>query len=148
MLPDPVVLEKINVGIKRWINNESVDTFFGRNIKGSVHDDDFMADRVLLKFTSQVLGHRLPAVTETQSTSILFRFPATPWQHFKRDHADSWWLRWFVAWRPVVLKGHRQHVELSVNMERHHVFPEATINAPELGPVVFYGSYSHDWREM
>jgi hypothetical protein len=57
---------------------------------------------------------------------IVYSFPATPWDHWKRDHAPAWFLRRFpVRWSHDVRSAAA-------------TYPEANVAVPpELGRVVF-----------
>jgi hypothetical protein len=59
----------------------------------------FALDQVVLHLRAFVLTHDLGEHSVTRTKTV--DWPATPWQHWKQRHAEAWWLRWFVARRPV-----------------------------------------------
>lgn len=61
--------------------------------------EDPFRDLVFARLKAYVLTHQLAEHGVTRSRTV--EWPATPWQHFKKRHAESWWLRWLVARRPV-----------------------------------------------
>lgn len=62
----------------------------------------FGLDHLFLKLKAYVLTHQLAEHSVSRRRTV--SWPASPWQHFKRRHAESWWLRWLVARRPVRLQ--------------------------------------------
>lgn len=70
-----------------------------------------------------------------------FEITDGPFQRWKQRHALSWWLRWFVKWRPVrtVSESKTCQVVLRVEVEDYAAFPHSSyVPAPaEFGPPVF-----------
>ena len=103
-----------------------------------------MAGDLVVRMTSEVLAERL--LSETQEATFHMAFPSSPWQHFKRDHAETWWLGWIVRRRPV--KNEIQTHTRSVTFTRYAKFPHASISLPELGsPVIFEQASGLNWWE-
>jgi len=65
------------------------------------------------------LTHRLQAYVLTEKLAgdeFTYTFPATWWQHFKRDHLPT-----YARWRPVVT------TSVTVDIERKLMYPHANI---------------------
>lgn len=57
-------------------------------------------------------------------------YPASWWQHFKKDVLKKTWLtRWFVNWRPILwVSDYKSEVAtLEVNLKQYATFPSADL---------------------
>lgn len=57
---------------------------------------NLLGDRLAVLLEARIYGEKLPPVTKTHTIEI----PADWRQHWKRDHADVWWARWWVRRHP------------------------------------------------
>lgn len=70
------------------------------------NDFDFMRDVMTVRLSAYVLKHDLGLHSVNRAKTV--HFPASPFQHWKQKHAESWWLRRFVTRWPV----REQHVKV------------------------------------
>lgn len=80
-----------------------------------------------------VLGKQLPDKTVTASEPIFFEYPASPFQHWKYKHQFSWWLKWFINWRPIINAQKVKIASLEATWTMQQVYPDQTITDPRLG---------------
>jgi hypothetical protein len=114
-------------------------TSVGAAVRASLRprlDEDIWGGLVY-RLTADVLAEKLPPESFERSSKYTWRFPSSPWQHFKQNHAESWWLGWLVRRRPVQLTNHVKTAILTVNLDRYRTFPQANYVFPNtLGPYV------------
>jgi len=129
---DEVVLEWRKIGI---VQPHDPDLPCGLSKPQWDAELDMIRNRMLVRLKSAVLAHRLPGHTASSQRTVSFRVPASPWQHWKQKHQDSWWLRWFVARRPVRTEVLSEKVELTATWEDWATYPWQTIapTDPRLG---------------
>lgn len=84
-----------------------------------------------VRLTAEVLTDQLPPKTVEQTRVVEFETPATWWQHWKLDHATSWYAGWLVRRRPVRMRRENRALTLSVNLERFRHYPQSTVVVPE-----------------
>lgn len=113
---ETVALERLRVGL---------DTYVTRHAVLEVNEDALF-DQIRIGLRSEVLAQRLDCRKAERVVS--FEEPASAWQMFKRNHAESWWLGWLVRRRPVRNVTHRKAVSLEV--EAFAAYPDARIALP------------------
>ena len=97
-------------------------------LRASVGEDVFTG-RLVAQLEARVLTDQFSADSYTSTT----RVATSPLQAWKRRHNRAWWLRWFVALRPVRTKP----VTLTVRLARMYAYPFARVPADTFGrPVV------------
>lgn len=100
--PRRYMFEWRKVGVVQAVSREFLED---HGIPPGVQDvdvtvaEDLFADRMIARLRSWVLTHQLAEHEVIRTRTV--EWPATPWQHWKQRHAEAWWLRWFVARRPV-----------------------------------------------
>jgi hypothetical protein len=74
--------------------------------------EDFFLNTILVRMQARMLAQK--ALTRAVDVWVPFRYPSSPWQHYKRNHEASWWLGWLVRRRPVQEKTVQKvaHVEV------------------------------------
>jgi hypothetical protein len=129
---DEVVLE--------WRTISQIQAFdpdlpFGLSKAQWAAERDMIRNRMLVRLKSAVLAFRLPGHSATEQRTVSFKVPASPWQHWKQKHQDAWWLRWFVARRPVRTEVLSETVELTTVWEDYATYPWQTVapTDPKLG---------------
>lgn len=108
----------------------------------SVHESVFH-DELMHRLEAFVLTEQL--VNDTYTASKVTWEPASAWQMFKRDHAESWWLGWLVSRRPVKQLAKTWTVE--IEFDRKAGYPQASIALPEFGKPVIYEQVKELWYE-
>lgn len=78
----------------------------------------------ILSIEARVLGRDLPSKEVTVNEIVFFEHPASPFQHWKMRHKDSWWLGWFVRQWPVIIAQHAKGFTLTATWDMNLVFPE------------------------
>lgn len=110
--------------------------------------EDIFRDRLIYRLTADVLAEKLPPERIERTSEFFWEFPASPFQHWKQKHDRSWWLRWFVARRPVRRVRHAKVATLEVNLERYRTFPQCNYVFPkDLGPYVNVAVVRSDWSQ-
>jgi hypothetical protein len=92
----------------------------------SVTDDyamSYLRDQLCAKLRAYVLGYKLPGHTVTRRVTTHWQMPASWWQHFKADHANSLWFAWFVRWRPVRMVTRCSHAYFRATWKDMAVYP-------------------------
>lgn len=92
-------------------------------------------DRTYYELTGTVLAHQLDnqRIVREQVVRNDFRAIDGPFQRWKDRHKESWWLRWYVKWRPVrwLHEPFERTVRLTVEVEDLATFPKASISYPD-----------------
>ena len=134
-------LEWLKVGLQTRIPQTVMDTIEVRAWR------DDMLDDMVFALRAKVLADQLPPEKITRRRDVSWEVPASPWQHFKQHHANSWWLRWLVTRRPARLDTHRKMVEFTVDLRRYRTYPEARVSPAWLGRPVRAAVVDTSWRE-
>jgi len=93
-----------------------------------------------------MLGKKLPPHTVTESRDFHVDVFDTPWQHFKANHSESWWLGWLVRRRPVRTRRVTHTATLVATWDQFVGFPWQTAvshldrHAYMFGPAVRFAS--------
>lgn len=77
------------------------------------------------RVTAQVLALDLPELTWSHTEIIQFINPDGWWQHWKLDHIDTWWARWFTRRWPARTRTDIRRITYHVDVTRAALFPEA-----------------------
>lgn len=134
-----MLLNQVQVSMPLVISNKTL-TMAARRAKFDLVRHD--AERAVFDLNSYVLAEHLAPEVYTATERI--EFPATPWQHFKERHEGTRWLGWLVRRRPVQYDEHP--VMVKVHLDRKRVYPEATVEVPELGrPVIWETITASAW---
>lgn len=113
-----------------------------------------LIDRLAYTLSVDLQAHRISSETITRSQEVVKHFEAVdgPFQRWKQRHAKSWWLGWFVRWRPVrmITESFRRNVVLTVDVQDYATFPQSGYVAPSdaLGPPVFKRVTTGDIRQL
>lgn len=98
--PQKYVLEWKKLGFYQPLSREVAIPPGVTGVELSIDDAlGFCSELILLKLKAFVLTHPLAEHEVTRTKAV--EWPATPWQHWKQRHSESWWLRWFVQRWPV-----------------------------------------------
>lgn len=112
------------------------------DLRVSQHQWETFIDAVAYDVRFELQAQRLGGERIQRSTTVKYEFKALdgPFQRWKRDHQQAWWLRWFVRWRPLVYirQPFEREVTLVVDVDDYATFPESSfIPMPErFGPPV------------
>ncbi len=134
-----VTLERVELGLSHRV---------GGTVRESVRLDvqtDMVTNDLVYRLGAHVLAERLPPVEVTRETTVEFQSPASPFQHWKQKHAQSWWLRWFVGRWPVRQDTTVKTATLTVDLTKYRSYPEANYALPELGAPILIHTLSTDW---
>lgn len=106
--------------------------------------------RLVHQLTARVLADQLPPEQATTTKVFTFEIPATWWQAFKADHADSWWLAWLVSRRPVRTRVYRREGRLDIELRRYWSWPKAKVLPSEWGSPVRVSTLDQvvTWRDL
>lgn len=132
------VLERKRIAVRKAVSDELL-------YHAKFDTERHVWDQMLYEMTSYVLAERLAPDTCKMEIKPEFEFPASWWQHLKRDHFPAWFKeRWPVRNAVVV----RRYVG-EVRVERHLTYPEASVHLPEnqWGSPVYVETMSYDWRQ-
>lgn len=128
---DKLVLERMRVGARQVVGASVVESM---RLEQWVEP---MSRGLVHALTAEVLAEKLPPERIDKSQTFGMDFPASPFQHWKQKHRDSWWLRWFVQRRPVKTDRYEKTAFLTVDLERYRAFPQCNYVFPkDLGPYV------------
>lgn len=96
---------------------------YQQTITSELTEDIYLLDQVrdlcVFKLQTHVLGEDLPSHVVNKTKYI--EFPAGPWQHFKQNHALSWWMRRFVNKWPV--KHNKHTMDVTVTWDQMIIYP-------------------------
>lgn len=107
-----------------------------------------------LKLGTTILAEKLPPDRVIRPVSVVFNFPATPWQLFKYQHRDSSWLGWLAKRWPVRMMSATKTATLSVELQKYHAYPKAKDLPPKYGSPVkghtltVHTGQSVDWTSV
>lgn len=90
---------------------------------------EFEFNRRVHRLESFVLAEKL--AEDEYKDHVELMLPSSVWQHFKANHAASWWLGWLVRRRTVQYTTIRH--ELVVKVKRYASYPEANVPIERLG---------------
>lgn len=91
----------------------------------------FIDDTIAVRVRALIYGETLPSHTETRHAAV----PASPWQHFKHDHARAWWMRPLAGRRPPLMK----QITLTATWQEMAGYPWASLKTQlpdSMGPAV------------
>lgn len=111
-----------------------VDSYIGQGLRSCAFELEAL-----------VLGQTRPdKVVETTET-VSFEYPASPFQHWKFKHKTSWWLKWFIRHRPIIIATQLKQCKLRTSWDMADVYPlQTVITEPRLGePYVVINSPVH-----
>ncbi len=97
---------------------------------------DREARRWALELSTRVLAEQLPPVEVREQKAVTFEYPAGWWEAFRFQYRMRWWMRRWVARRPVRMRTERRTVTFVVHLDRYQTFPRATATLPDLGQPV------------
>ena len=140
---DTVTLEWIKFAASQVVTEEFADS-----VRPEFYRDQVWG-RLVHQITVKVLADQLPPEREVVRDTFTVFVPKSPWQQFKLNHAERWWLRWLVRRRPVRQAAHVFQGELVVDLTRYQTFPEARISG--LGPsrdVVVWKNSTRFWEDF
>jgi hypothetical protein len=95
-------------------------------LHGPIAED--ITKTLFFEIEAQVLGKRLPDKTVESDEILFFEYPASPFQHWKLKHKDSWWLRWFIRRYPIIIAEKAKGCRLEVRWSMAEIYPEQGIN--------------------
>lgn len=112
-----------------------------------VNVPDVMRDAVTAQLRATMMGKKVPSHEVTESRTFTVNVPASPWQYFKDNHKDSWWLGWLVNRRPVCTTGTYHKATLTATWEQFIGFPWQEVvdhftEHDRLGPAIRFASVS------
>lgn len=139
---DTLILDKLRVAATMAITHE-VSASVASSLEVVI---DHQIDRTVYALTAQVLGQRVDRQTANGTATAYFEYPATWWQHWKRDHQRAWYARWLVRRWPVRFAQTQRLATVSVDIERYRTFPD--IEVPTAGrqvKVLIPGDFRWDW---
>lgn len=98
---------------------------------------EFASASIVARLTTEILGERTGAGEHV----VAFDYPATWWEHLKRDHLPSW----FTRRRPVRYRTYRKVVKWT----QMATFPHSPIRTPPdaRGPIVVARWTGHDGEQ-
>lgn len=119
--------------------SQAIDPKVGSLVRGEMTFGKYRSmslDRMIHELNTFLLAEKL--VDKKVKRVAVFThnvvYPKTWWQHFKQDVLKKHRLtRWFVKWRPVVLKHEHkfEQATLEVDFTQYATFPAADIRTPE-----------------
>lgn len=98
--------------------------------------EDFFRDEIVWRLSTKLLHERLPDRYYTASDTVWWDFPRSPFQHWKRNHAESWWLGWFVRRWPIKTDRIYRTATMEVDINDYLTYPYQTIADPRMGDAV------------
>jgi hypothetical protein len=137
---DPTSLTQFETETFDWIKysvHERIPGFFLKDFRLTQDNQAYFEDHFVARITGTVLGQSLPGGVYRTSATAKFEYPASPWQHFKRNHSRAWWLRWLVKRRPVQTAKAYRTARVEFDYEHNVVFPMQRSYRPSLGRAVY-----------
>jgi hypothetical protein len=103
---------------------------------------DHLTGDLIAQIETTVLAEQIGGEDIVRSENVVHELSVIDgrWQRFKDRHRKSWWLGWFVSWRPprTITDTKRTTVTLRVGVKDYAAFPQNTRVYPEeLGAVVY-----------
>jgi hypothetical protein len=117
----------------------------------SVEDKIFDGMKYYLR--AIMMGKKLPPHEVSQSRDFVVDVFSSPWDHFKDNHKNSWWLGWWVRKHPSQTIPVKRRVTLTVVWEQFIGFPWQNIcshldpYSDRWGPAVRFADTSCYWKE-
>lgn len=124
-----VRLDEIRVGQRMRIS-----TAFARlDLSVDESPSDFAAAHLVAKLEARVYAAKQPPTKIDARRSYSYEVPRTWWDHWKLDHADTWYAKWWVRRHParMLTKVMNVHVEVPINPAI--AFPDAPMPASRYG---------------
>jgi hypothetical protein len=147
VLSEEILLEQLKFGVQRRIGYGAAQSLNLEMIK------EVITDQMIFSLTAEMLAERIGGeqIRKHERVQHVFTPIDGPFQRWKDRHKTSWWLRWFVRWRPVcrLYEELITNVTLQVDVKDYATFPEHTVAyPPQLGPVKFRRiANSQIWKE-
>lgn len=129
------MLEYAKFGVSRHLGQAALE-----RMKIDVHKAT--VGGLVYELSTSILAEKIPPAQFTESTTVTYATPATPWDHFKQNHCAAWWLRWF---KPPVMIEHQRYVTLTVTIDGRWTYPQASIQLPECGDPVLATTSAVSW---
>jgi hypothetical protein len=128
---EALTLQRLRIGLEQRVGAHMIESLELHQV------EDVFTRSIVTRLTADVLAEKLPPERVERSSEFTWEFPASPFQHWKQKHQGAWWLRWFVARRPVRRTRHKKVATLTVDLERYRTFPQCNYVFPkDLGPYV------------
>lgn len=143
------ILSRLKVRLTRILAEE--ETVAARNLRAIV-ENEFQG--MVCKLGTTILAEKLPPDRVIRPVSVVFHFPATPWQLFKHQHRHSRWLGWLARTWPVRTFPATKTATLSVELQKYFAYPKAKNLPPEYGDpvrchdIVVHTGQSVDWKNI
>lgn len=84
---------------------------------------ELFKDALRVELRATMIGKKLPPHTVTRTRVFSVDLFDSPWQHFKANHADAWWLRWLVRRHPPTTHPVTRTATLTATWEQFVGFP-------------------------
>lgn len=119
-----ITLENLKVGLSKLVLDADVRARLGSYSEARTTFDVYKekAEEMRWSLNTSVLAGR--AVSDTRT--FVLRYPATWWQHLKRDGRPRWLLRRIMHRRPVRMT----EVSVTVDFTSYDTFPRADVPVP------------------
>lgn len=128
-----IVFHQVKVQASNYLDGHALE-----HLKFEVIPTSYFVNGFLATLSTYVLAENLPPHHESKTETVVFRTPATWWDHWKLAHADTRLINRFVAWRGIRYREESQQVTLTVDLERFRSYPKAPAYVTEhMGQPVF-----------
>lgn len=137
----PTEVDTITLSWLRYGASALLPAEVGSTLDARVYRES-MLNHVVYSLAAQVLGTAEQAAPVTVSKVFDWKIPASPWQVWKKRHADTWWAGWLVRLRPVRVHREVRIGELTIHPERHVTWPAAPVVPDAWGGPVQVARYN------
>lgn len=117
--------ENIELRWDKYIAHLEVPAELLDNTKAKVYGSEALLNVYLLRVQTDILCDDLEPEEVEAIETVLFWFPATTWQMFKKNNAERWFMRWFIKRWPIRMHGERKTVTLNATIRRRDIYPSA-----------------------
>jgi hypothetical protein len=118
-------VNEIELHFKRYVQHTAMDRDIYYELDARVIEQIW--GDLLFGLQARLLTDQLPPETVSQRKWVPFKVPASTWQMWKKQHADSWYARRLVNRWPVRYDGSGAWAECTLSLERFLAYPESRV---------------------
>lgn len=133
--PQEVELQQLQLTLQRAVSQRAGVGLLIGDMK-VLRDPDMSPASFAVEIGAFVLAEQLPPARVEDVQRIEVQVPDGWWETFRHEYRGRWWMRRWVARRPVRLRSEVRVARLTVDLRRYWTFPRSQITLPELGKPV------------
>lgn len=122
-----------------------VSRYFAR-LETSIDPGTAVMGQLIARLEARVYAAKQPPTKVDARRTYIYKVPHTWWDHWKLDHADTWYARAWVKRHPARMLTKVLHVHVEVPINPAIAFPDAPIPASRYGePICMVVTDTPDW---